>query len=169
VSDKQPVDPKAEHTTGKTLGALGGVVALVALLIIGVSQTKSAGAELITDGGKPSETQYTEQAENLDYEKGILGDYEHGTMISLKGTVNHILEEPVKGEANFVLNVRSENMANTQSVETKQVMLVFLDEPGGINETDALEAMGRYIGTLKYETAVGTEKEVPAIQVDYLK
>jgi hypothetical protein len=169
VSDKQDIDPKAEHSTGKTLGALAGVVALVALLIVGVSQTKSAGAELITDGGRPSETKYTEQADSLDYEKAILGDYERGTLIATKGTVNKILEEPVKGDANFVLTISGEDMQGVSSVKTKQVLLVFLEEPGGISESDSLEVDGRYIGTLKFETAVGAEKEVPAIQVDYLE
>lgn len=169
MSDKQSVDPKAEHSTGKTLGALGGVVLLVALLIVGVSQTKSPGAKLITEGEKPSESVYTEQAEQLDYEKGILGKYDRGTLITLKGTVNNILEEPVKGSANYVINVRAEEMKNAQSVETKQVLLVFLEEPTGIEESNSLQTMGRYIGTLQYETAIGSEKEVPAIQVDYLK
>ena len=169
MSENQPVDPKAEHSTGKTLGALGGVVILLALLIFGVSQTKSAGAKLITDGEKPSESAYTEQAELLEYEKGILGEYDRGTLITLKGTVNKILEEPVKGTSNYVLNVRAEEMKNAQSVETKQVLLVFLDTPSGIEESHSLQAMGRYIGTLEYETALGSDKEVPAIQVDYLK
>ncbi len=169
MSDNQSVDPKAEHTTGKTLAALGGVVLLLALLIIGVSQTKSPGAKLITDVEKPSESVYTEQAEKLEYEKGILGEYDRGTLITLKGTVNKILDEPAKGSANYVLNVRSEEMKNAQSVETKQVLLVFLEQPSGIEESHSLQAMGRYIGTLNYETALGSDKEVPAVQVDYLK
>jgi hypothetical protein len=169
VSDTQQPDPKAEHSTGKTLGALGGIVVLLALLIFGVSQSKSAGASIITDAEQPSEAQYTEQADSLDYEKGILGEYDRGKLLNIKGSVNKILEKPLKGEANFVLNIRAEDMQNTNSIETKQVLLVFLEEPAGIEEADTLRVMGRYIGTLKYETAIGSNKEVPAIQVDYLK
>ena len=171
TQEKSNTNPQksGENNTLKTIGALGGIVVLLALLFIGVSQSKPAGAEMITDGAKPEQTEYQNNASELDYEKAVLKEYENGKLIEMNGKIHRIFEEPVKGDASILVTVQQASQGGSAStVETNQVMLTFLEGPSNIEEHEDAHIFGRYIGTLEYETAIGTMKEVPAIQVDYM-
>jgi hypothetical protein len=157
-----------ETNTKKTIGALGGIVVLLALLFIGISQSEAPGAKLISEGKKPSEEKYEQEASKLDYEKAILKDYENGTLIEIEGRVHKVFEEAQKGEATVLLDIKQESENAADSVETKQIILTFLKSPKDMEDYKAVHVYGRYIGTIEYETAVGTKKAVPALQVDYL-
>ena len=156
-----------ENNTLKTIGALGGIVVLLALLFIGVSQSKPAGAELITDAEKPDEATYEEDASALDFEKAKLKEYESGKLIELEGKIHKQFEEPQKGEATVLITIKNNESGAAAGNESHQIMLTFLEKPGKVEEHADTHVYGRYIGTLEFETAVGTDKEVPAIQVDY--
>jgi len=168
TQDKESTNTQhKENNTVKTIGAVGGIIALLALLFIGVSQTKSAGAELITDGSKPDKAKYEADASGLDYEKAILKDYETGKLLEFKGKVHKKFEKAQKGETTILLDIIDESENAPATTETNQVILTFLEEPKQTEEYAVAQVLGRYIGTLEYETSVGTMKEVPAIQVDY--
>ncbi len=165
TENETSTQPK-ENNTLKTIGALGGIVVLLALLFIGVSQSQPAGAELITDVEKPDEATYESEASELDFEKAKLKEYTSGKLIELEGKIHKQFEEPQKGEAAVLLTINNQSSA-AAGVESHQIMLIFLEEPDKIEEHAEAHVFGRYIGTLEYETAMGTDKEVPAIQVDY--
>ncbi len=158
----------AALSTKQTIGAGLGILVLLALLFIGTSLNKPAGAELITDGAKPDESMYQENASELNYEDAMLKEYDHGTMIELSGTVKTTLKEPVKGEQSTVVDIEQDNSGGTNNVESPQVMLIYANKTVDFDQHQDIHLFGRYIGTIKYETSVGSEREIPAIQVDYL-
>jgi len=154
--------------TKQTIGAGVGILVLLGLLFVGTSLNEPAGAELITDAAKPAQSEYQENASELNYEDAMLKEYENGTLIEFRGKVNSTLEEPVKGEKNIVVDIEKEESSGTNNIETPQVMLIYAEDPAKVEEHQDVHLFGRYIGTVEYETSVGSEREVPAIQVDYL-
>jgi len=154
-------------STKQTIGAGVGILVLLGLLVFGTTSNEPAGAELITDGSKPDQTVYQEDASKLNYEDALLKNYDQGTLLELNGKVNRTLEEPLKGQANVLLELPQES-GGAENMESQQVMLVYLENSTQVEENQNLHLFGRYIGTVKFETSVGGEQEVPAIQVDYM-
>lgn len=166
-SENNTSHPK-ENETKKTIGAVGGILVLLVLLFVGVSQSKSAGAELITEEEAPKKTTYESEASELNFEKAKLKEYETGKLIEFSGKVSREFEEALKGEAAFLLDLRQNEQNDAPATtEKNQVILTFLENPEKVEQPMNVHVYGRYIGTLEYETVVGTKKEVPAIQVDY--
>ncbi|MFO7729535.1 MAG: hypothetical protein R6V86_02090 [Spirochaetia bacterium] len=166
-SQDKPQQQQAALSTKQTIGAGIGILVLLGLLFFGTSQNEPAGAELITDGSKPNQSVYQEDASVLNYEDALLRNYDQGARLELNGEVNRILDEPLKGQANVLIDLPQES-GGAENMESKQVMLVYADSTAQVEENQDVHLYGRYIGTLKFETSVGGEKEVPAIQVDYL-
>jgi hypothetical protein len=168
-ADKPKKDSKStEFSTKQTIGVLGGIVVLLAILFIGVSQTKPAGARLITGEEKPAEALYMEEASPIDYEDAILKEYEAGTLLELEGKVHKIFEEPLKGAQSILFNMEEETVSGESTGSIKQVILTLVSEPLDIKELQSAHVYGRYIGTLEYENTIGAREIVPAIQVDYI-
>ncbi len=166
-SQDKPQQQQAALSTKQTIGAGIGILVLLGLLFFGTSQNKPAGAELITDGSKPNQSVYQEDASVLNYEDALLRNYDQGALLELNGKVNSFLEEPIKGQANVLVELPQES-GGTENMEAQQVILVYADKEAQVAENQDVHLFGRYIGTLEYETAVGGKQEVPAIQVDYL-
>ncbi|HKK65722.1 MAG TPA: hypothetical protein VJ967_07695 [Clostridia bacterium] len=154
-------------STKQTIGAGIGILVLLGLLVFGTTSNEPAGAELITDASKPNQSVYQEDASDLNYEDALLKNYDQGTLLELTGKVNRSLDEPKKGQANVLVDLPQEE-GGAENMETQQVMLVYADSTAQVKENQSVHLFGRYIGTLEFETAVGGEQEVPAIQVDYL-
>jgi hypothetical protein len=154
-------------STKQTIGAGVGILVLLGLLVFGTTSNEPAGAELITDESKPNQSVYQEDASDLNYEDALLKNYDQGALLELNGKVNRILEEPIKGQVNVLVDLPQES-GGAENMETRQVMLVYVDNTAKVEENQDVHLFGRYIGTVKFETAVGGEQEVPAIQVDYL-
>ncbi|MDZ7794275.1 MAG: hypothetical protein U5P10_11480 [Spirochaetia bacterium] len=157
----------AALSTKQTIGAGIGILVLLGLLFFGTSQNAPAGAELITDGSKPNQSVYQEDASDLNYEDALLRNYDQGALLELNGKVNRILDKPLKGQVNVLIDLPQES-GGAENMESKQVMLVYVDSTAQVEENQSVHLFGRYIGTLEFETSVGGEQEVPAIQVDYL-
>ena len=104
----------------------------------------------------------------LNYDDALLKEYDHGALIELQGKVNSILEEPVKGEGNVLLDLAQDQSAGAENVKSQQVMLVYPEQQADLPERQSVHLFGRYIGTVEFETSVGSMQKVPAIQVDYL-
>ncbi len=158
-----------DHKTGlglkQTIGAFVGIAALLVLLFLGVSNSKEPGAELITDGAKPDQTAYQEDASPLEYEPAILKEYDSGKLLEMEGKIHKVFDEPLKGDANVILNVEPE--IESEEVKVNQIILTFVNETPDVEQHQIAHVYGRYIGTLEYEGAVGT-MEAPAVQVDYI-
>jgi len=154
-------------STKQTIGAGVGILVLLGLLVFGTTSNEPAGAELITDASKPDQSVYQEDASNLNYEDALLKNYDQGALLELNGKVHRIFEEPIKGQANVLVDLPQQE-GGTENMETQQVMLVYVEEEAQAAENQDIHLFGRYIGTLEFETAVGGDQEVPAIQVDYL-
>lgn len=166
--NKSADDQNPGLSTKQTLGALGGIVVLLVLLFVGVSQTKEPGAELITDAAQPEKAEYLDEASSLNYEDAMLQEYETGALIELEGSIHQIFDEAIKGEGNMLLNIKAKDDNGVETTKVKQVMLTYVDEVPNIDELQDVSVYGRYIGTLEFESAVGASREVPAIQVDYI-
>lgn len=154
-------------STKQTIGAGVGILVLLGLLVFGTTSNEPAGAELITDAAKPEQSVYQEEASNLNYEDALLKNYDQGALLELYGKVHRVFEEPIKGRANMLVDLPQEE-GGTENMETQQVMLVYADKDAQMAENQDVHLYGRYIGTIEFETSVGSEQEVPAIQVDYL-
>lgn len=162
-------NPKGtELSTKQTLGAIGGIAVLLAILLFGVSQSKPAGAELITEEDKPAESVYVAESSPVDYEDAILKEYEAGTLLKLEGNIHRVFEEPLKGAQTILFDMKEEAGTDTSSEAIKQVILTFASNPIDIHERQEAHVYGRYIGTLEYENSIGADEVVPAIQVDYI-
>ena len=157
-----------ELSTKQTLGAIGGIVVLLAILFFGVSRTEPAGAKLITGEEKPARSVYVEESSSIDYENAILKEYETGTLVELEGNVHKIFEEPLKGSQSILFDMKQEAQNNASSGGVKQVILTVVSEPVDAHERQEAHIYGRYIGTLEFENSIGAEEVVPAIQVDYI-
>ncbi|HDQ13793.1 MAG TPA: hypothetical protein ENN41_03135 [Sediminispirochaeta sp.] len=170
TSKNSPAEDKNSINTKQTIGALGGIVVLLGLLFFGVSNTKPVGVEFITDEAKPSQAEYSENASGLEYDDALLKKYEVGTMVELAGKVQQVFEEPIEGEHNMVLGIRETVDTSTDTGKVKQVMLTYVNEPTKeVEKHQQVHVFARYIGTLEFETNVGTSQKVPAVQVDYLE
>lgn len=167
---KNSSDERSHNTlsTKQTIGALVGIVVLLGILFIGTQQNEPAGATMITDESKPEQSIYQESAMELNYEDALLKEYDHGSLIELEGKVNTVLEEPVKGAGNVVLDLAKDESAGTENVKSQQVMLVYPEQQAELPQRQKVHLYGRYIGTVEYETSVGSTQKIPAIQVDYL-
>ena len=171
TQDKKNSSEDRSHntlSTKQTIGALVGIVALLALLFFGTQQNEPAGATMITDQAKPEESMYQQSAMDLNYDDALLKEYDHGSLIELNGKVNSILEDPVKGEGNVLLDLAQDESAGAENVKSQQVMLVYPDQTVDMPERQSVHLFGRYIGTVEFENSVGSTQKVPAIQVDYL-
>ncbi len=167
---KNSSDERTHNTlsTKQTIGAGVGIVVLLGLLFFGTQQNEPAGATLITDESKPEQSIYQQSAMDLNYEDALLKEYDHGSLIELEGKVNSVLEEPVKGEGNVLLDLAQDDSAGAENVKSQQVMLVYPEKQVDLPERQSIHLFGRYIGTVEFETSVGSTQKVPAIQVDYL-
>ncbi len=152
----------------QTIGAIAGIIVLLALLFIGVSRTKPAGAELITEEAKPDQSTYMEAADSIDYETALLKDYDSGKLLELSGDIHKVFAEPIKGEQSILFDMKQETVQGASTDTKKQVILILVEKPVDVESSQQAHIFGRYIGTLEYETTLGTSQEVPAIQVDYL-
>jgi hypothetical protein len=171
TQDKKDTSQDRPHNTlssKQTIGAIVGIAVLLGLLFFGTQQNEPAGASMITDQAKPEESMYQQSAMELNYEDALLKEYDHGALIELKGKVNSILEEPVKGEGNVLLDLAQDQSAGAENVKSQQVMLVYPEQQADLPERQSVHLFGRYIGTVEFETSVGSMQKVPAIQVDYL-
>lgn len=167
---KNSADDRSHNTLNskQTIGALVGIVVLLGLLFFGTQQNEPAGATMITDEAKPEESLYEQSAMDLNYDDALLKQYDHGSLIELEGKVNSILEDPVKGEGNVLLDLAQDQSAGAENVKSQQVMLVYPETQSDLSERQSIHLFGRYIGTVEFETSVGSTQKVPAIQVDYL-
>jgi hypothetical protein len=158
-------DSKPQGT--KILGAVAAVVALVALLLWGASQSSTEEASVITESEKPSAAAYESEAQQLEYEAARLGDYDRGTKVVFEATIVAVLEEAELGARNAVVNVRTEAAAGAETMKQEQVLLVFTSDQR-LEEHADVEVQGRYIGSGEYESPLGSTEEIPAFQVDYM-
>lgn len=164
MSDQRSSKPQGT----KILGAVVAIVALVALLVWGASQSTTEEASVITGTEKPSANVYASEARQLEYEAARLGDYDRGAKVTFEGKIVQIVDGVDLGARNAVVNVQTESAAGAETIKQEQVLLVFTGERS-FEENADVEVQGRYIGAGQYETPLGSMKEVPAFQVDYME
>lgn len=124
------------------------------LLVIFIGEGGSGGR---IKGEKPAEDAY-KNVVLFDYKKAMLNQYPKGEMLAFTGEVNQIVLEK-----NALFATKKLSFG---SYAGDSVYLMFEEKPQLIDDEKAC-INGRYIGTKKYETVLGAEKEVPVIQVDY--
>jgi hypothetical protein len=151
----------------KILGAVGAIVALVALLLWGASQSTTEEASVITGTETPSASVYESKEQQLEYEAARLGDYDRGAKVTFEAKIVQIMEDVDLGTRNAVVDVQTESAAGAETMKQEQVLLVFTGDRS-LEENADVEVLGRYIGAGEYETPLGSMKEVPAFQVDHL-
>ena len=169
MSDK---NKKPEHhhqatmSTKQLIGAASAAVALIAILVIGNTVSGAPQAELIITADVPHTGAYEADAVELDPLKAAGNEYDIGQMVVFEGELPAPLDEPVLGAANVVVEMADETV-QSQSDETIPVTFVFSDE-ATVDGVSSAEVMGRYIGAIEIETAIGGTTTSPAIQVDHV-
>lgn len=106
---------------------------------------------------KPAQSAYPTKR-NLDYRSAALGQMKEGTLLTFTGKVLQVIDSD-----NVRIATKREEYIGYSGDD---VFLVFETTPQ-ILEDDIIKVMGRYDGTLKYETVLRSERVIPQIQVDY--
>jgi hypothetical protein len=109
------------------------------------------------DPQKPPQSNFPAQ-HNLSYRKAALEELSSGSLLRFTGEVLQVIEP----DGLRVATRRGEFSGYTGD----DVLLVFDAKPK-ILEGDIIDVMGRYDGTVRYETVMRTERVVPRIRVDY--
>lgn len=154
-------DDYTHRSWGKPLGIAAlliiGAVFVLAILEGSYKDYKVRSAAGLTSE-KPTEEAYKAGATGLDYRKAVLGEYEKGAKLKFVGSVNQIIGDDAA-------------MIQTKQVEfvgySGEPVLLSFDEKPRIVTEDTVRVLGRYLGTQKYETVLGQEKEDPLVYVDY--
>jgi hypothetical protein len=141
------------------------VIALVkAFLEVGGGNSSSAqnakessAAELRVEA--PSESDYQAKSASLNYRAAMLGDYEKGALLRFKGQISQMLNNNTQA----MMNTKEEEYVGYAG---DAVFLRFNEKPRVVAE-DVVEIYARYVGTMKYQTVMGSENEVPSMIVDY--
>lgn len=145
---------------GETLG-IAVLLTIGTVFVLAILVGSYEDYELRSSAGlaseKPTEEAYKAGAVDLDYRKALFGDYEKGAKIKFVGSVNQIIGDDAA-------MIQTKQLYLDYSGEP--VILVFDEKPRIVTE-DTVRVLGRYIGTQKYETVLGAEKEDPLVHVDY--
>lgn len=150
------------------IGAAVGIVALLGLLFIGRTFSTTKQAELLVNQSAPTVATYESDAAQLDPFDAAGGEYEIGQPVMFETSLETVLEEPVVGAANVVVEMSNEAV-QSQSDKSVSVVLVFADEENVPSEGSHALVMGRYIGAVDLEGELGGSVNAPAIQVDHVR
>lgn len=171
MSENQNKDRVETTMSPKQLiGAGLGIVGLLAILLIARTVSKPLPAEIIVESAPPVES-YTSDAIAFDPFEAAGKEYDPGQLVVIETTLDAALEEPLIGEANVVLEMSNE-IVGSESDKSVPVVLVFLDQQLA---SEALQGdgesivMGRYIGTIEMESALGSNTIAQAVQVDHVR
>ena len=109
------------------------------------------------EASKPPQSDYPTH-NNLDYRVAALGQLEEGSLLMFTGKVLQVIGDDG-------LRIATKPAAYVE-YSGDDVYLAFDSKPQ-VLEDDIIEVLGRYDGTLRYQTVLRTERVVPRIRVDY--
>lgn len=170
MSDTQ--NKKSVETTmspKQLVGAGLGIVALLVILFLARTFSKPLEAEIMTEPAPPMES-YTAEAITFDPFAAAGKEYDPGQLVIIETDLDETLQEPVIGDVNVVLEMSNE-VVGSESDKTVPVVLVFIDRAPAaeaLQDPGRYVVMGRYIGTVEIESAIGTDAIAQAVQVDHL-
>jgi hypothetical protein len=129
----------------------------IVLLVIG-NIASSPNKDL--SGPNPELSDYHSKATPLDYRKGMLSEYEQGTLFEITGRVTQVID------SSSILVATKKSSFNNY---IDDLLLVSLQQKPDFIEDDILHIQARYLGTQRYRTVLRKINEVPAMQADYIK
>lgn len=136
------------------LSAIAGIVFLALIFNDG-----KAAVDGLVDEPIPTKEDYGKAAV-LDYRSAMLGDISKGTLLIIDGGVLQIASDK------NILFATKRNAFSESGFIGNNVWLVFKEKPRFLAD-DAAKVYGRYMGTYKYKSVLGSAEEVPSVQIDY--
>lgn len=107
--------------------------------------------------------------DDTEYRKLMFGDYSHGQLVILTGTVQQILENNrvlVATQPSQPLDIY-DLLQNGIQFSGRNIILNFKNTPR-VLEDDVIVVKGRYFGTVKYETVLTKNTvKIPKIETDF--
>lgn len=134
-------------------------LALVAVVfVVGIGSGGDGGSGLANEP-TPGRDEYDSDGQELDYRTAMLGDYDTGVLLVTRGEVTQVFRD-----TNVLVDTEYDE---TWGYSGNKVWLIFEERPR-LLEGDEITVRARYDGTQKYDSAMGTEKELPLLIADYV-
>lgn len=133
-------------------------IGLGALIIVLIGLGSGTPSSNRLKGEKPSESSYA-SAETLNYRKGLVEEYDVGSMLITRGEIAQIVDKDT-----IIISTKNHGFMGYSGDR----LWVEVDNSDKYAEKDILTIKGRYNGTYEYTTALRTKAKVPVIQADYI-
>lgn len=128
------------------------------VVVIAIGPGGSGGSPVDARPAPPIET-YQREGAAMNYRAALLGDYEEGALLTVRGQVAQVFRE-----TNVLIDTEENEFFGFAG---EKVWLRFATEPRLVAD-DIITVYGRYDGTQRYESAIGTEEEVPRLVADHV-